>query len=102
ALPVWRGVNATGPNSIADLDWLIAGKIAPGVVGWLVLPIATVVIGRTVSVGRSGERTEREAADHARRDRSAPAAAPVAAMPSPTAAAPTAVPTVAVPALCHG
>src|SRR6202047_3301330 len=101
----------TGLKSVADLDGLVAGKIAPSVVGWLVLPIAAAVavIGRTVSIGRSGERAEREAADHAGSNRSAPAAAIISAAPSvaalaaPIAAAPTAaVPTVAVPALCHG
>jgi len=96
------GFCATGPKSIADLDRLIADKIAPAVIGWLVPPIAAAVIGRTVGVGRSGERAEREAAKDARRDRPAPAAS-VPASAAPIAAVQASpVPTVAVPALCRG
>jgi hypothetical protein len=80
----------------------MADKIAPAVIGWLVLPIAAAVIGRTVGIGRSGERAEREAAKDARRDRPAPAAS-VPASAAPIAAVQASpVPTVAVPALCRG
>jgi hypothetical protein len=42
---------------IAGLDGRVAGKIAPGVIDWPVLPITAAVIGRPIGIGHCCERT---------------------------------------------
>jgi hypothetical protein len=73
----------------------VAGKIAPSVINWPVLPIAAAVISRSIGIGRSGERAECEAANDPGRDRCPPAvaAAPaISAIPIPVVPPVTAAP----------